>query len=120
MTERDGTPSPLFADSDRAVADGVGRSIGQSSNKSYGLGKSVRDFPIKKIAFRKAAARGVHDDEEGGDDGVPRDDSPGSKYEKGAAEQQELERIKHDAREAGLQGQLIACIARRAFIVIII
>ena len=101
--------SPLFASSDRTVADG----LGSSKRKNYGLGRSKNDedastasFPIKKIAFRPPATEGNPDsnaasnnsDSEGNMDSS---DQIRARQQK----QEEFEALKREARAAGLRGE---------------
>mmetsp|Transcript_1092 Transcript_1092/g.1995 ORF Transcript_1092/g.1995 Transcript_1092/m.1995 type:complete len:776 (-) Transcript_1092:1102-3429(-) len=99
--------SPLFASSDRTVADG----LGSSKRKNYGLGRSKNDedastasFPIKKIAFRPPATEEnprSNAASNNSDSEVNMDSSDQIRARQ--QKQEEFEALKREARAAGLR-----------------
>ena len=112
--------SPLFAESDRALASGRGRS-------ALGRSNTASSFPIKKIAFKAQNNSGENNnstppDADGGGDSNNADTAiPGSSAgepRKSLAQlraerqqQEEFEAMKREAREAGLHGEFVSFVS---------
>ena len=101
----DGETPPLFIrSSDKAVADGIGR-----SSKSYGLGRRLNDsFPIKRIAFRKPPANSDDPDSDAGPNGNSAGPMSSAQIRARQQQEEEFEAIKREARAAGLHACKLA------------
>ena len=115
--------SPLFAESDRALASGRGRS-------ALGRSNTASSFPIKKIAFKaqninSGENNSTPPDADGGGGGGDSNNAttaiPGSSAgepRKSLAQlraerqqQEEFEAMKREAREAGLHGEFVSFVS---------